>query len=58
MCFLDDVTSGVQNISNVLVINGEDAVTIIESEAFLQMADPDASYNFIFENAGRTPGTG
>jgi hypothetical protein len=56
--FLDDVVSGAPNISNVLLINGEDAVTVIESEAFLQMSDPDASYNAMFYNVGRTPNAG
>ena len=56
--FVDDIVSNAQNISSVLLINGEDAVTSIEAEAFIQESDPDASYNLMFYNVGRTPSLG
>ncbi|KAL9480414.1 hypothetical protein ACSS6W_005200 [Trichoderma asperelloides] len=43
--------------SNIITINGKDVITLLRSEAFYNLADPDSAWNYMFWNTARDPKT-
>lgn len=58
MACLDDVVLGIQNSSNIVLINDQIATEFIETESLLQLSDPDTSFNAMFWSTARAPGSG
>ncbi|UKZ90358.1 uncharacterized protein TrAFT101_005382 [Trichoderma asperellum] len=60
LVYVYDDLAGLQSgkkVSNIITINGEDAITLLKSEAFYNLADPDSAWNYMFWNTARDPKT-